>query len=396
MRGIEAVGYLITGWILLLAMPGPLSGQSPKAEEWARDYLRGRPNSGLVIGLLRDGEVRIRGYGQKSRRDKEPPTERDLFELGSLTHTFTVLALLNGREAERFLLEDPIQDYLKDQPGVPLFQPYTCVEMQDPRRPNAKRIVACSPKPGTDPICITFCDLASHSSGLPLAPDNSYDWIPFLDREKWMPEIVPLSRADFFQSLASEELKFAPGTAFRYSHTGMAFLGHLLMDMHDLSYDSLLAQFVTGPLLMPDTKANVPERLVLPGHNHRDRAVPPLALEAMAPAGGLKSNARDLSRFLQAHFGASPLDEEIETALQDRIEVHFPNTPDGTLVGYGWFSSPLMEGSGKRMYWQYGGTGGQRAFIALERNTKTGVILLANSTGALWDMGKALLQSLQP
>lgn len=396
MRGIEAVGYVITCWVLFLAMPDHLAGQSPTAEELARDHLRGRPHSGLVIGLIRGEEVRIQGYGQKSRRDKEPPTENDLFELGSLTHTFTALALLNSRDAGRFLLEDPILDHLGDQSEVPLFQPYTCVEIQDPRRPNAKRIVACSPKPGTDPICITFCDLASHSSGLPLAPDDSYDWIPFLNREKWAPEIVSRSRSEFFQSLKSEELKFAPGTAFRYSHTGMAFLGHLLMDIHGLSYDSLLVKFVTGPLQMPDTRTNAPEGRLLPGHNHRNREVPPLSLDALTPAGGLKSSARDLTRFLQMHFGSSPLAEAIETALQDRIEVHFPNAPDDTLIGYGWFSSPLMEGSGRRMYWQYGGTGGQRAFIALERNTKTGVVLLANNTGPLWEMGKALLQSLQP
>ncbi len=383
-------------WLLLAGLPVSLAGQSPLAEKQAKAFVKEHKHSGLVVALIQGQEVRIRGYGQKSRNQPDPPGESDLFELGSLTHTFTVLAMLSGQQAGRYLPEDLIQDHLKNPSGLPFFQPHVCVEIQDPRQPNAKRLIACSPKPGAEPVCITFCDLASHTSGLPLAPEESYDWIPFLNREKWDPQIQPLSRSDFLKSLAEKALKFAPGSAFRYSNTAMALLGILLEDIHGLPYDSLLARFVTGPLRMPHTRTNAPESEVLPGYNHRGKPVPLLRLDAMRSAGGLKSNARDLARFIQAHFVASPLAEELAVSLQDRIEVQFPDIPEGTLAGYGWFSNSLQEGSGKRMYWQYGGTAGHRAFMALEPNSQTGVILLTNSTGSLPQMGKILLQSLNP
>lgn len=392
-------------WSLTLVAVSIGFAQPEQARSVIDQHLRKAKGSGLIAVFVEGDQWKIEGYGQRSATDLTPPGEEDLFEIGALTQTFTALLALLCQEEGRFELFEPVQDYLALQTGDLQFQPFTCVEIvepeADPTRPP-KRLVTCAPDPAGDPVCVTFCDLASHASGLPLSLNSDFEWTPFVDLTKWEGPVQAISRHTFYRQLREVELKFAPGTGFHYSNVGMAILGHTLEDLFEYPLDSLFSRWIGKPLGMRDTRvagSGVASPRMLQGLNHKGRPVPRALFDALAPAAGFQSSGRDLARFVQEIFSASPssrLGIALEQSMQERLEVAFPTAPDETLVGYGWFSTPIAPGSPRRVHWQYGGTPGFRAFLGVCRDTHTGVVLLANAPQSLLELGFTLLEGMQP
>jgi CubicO group peptidase (beta-lactamase class C family) len=242
---------------------------------------------------------------------------------------------------------------------------------------------------------MSFCELILHNSGLPLSLEGGLNWNPFAHMERWEPPRTTLDREQFFKKLNAVRLTAEPGNRYHYSNIGPALLGQLLAEAFDHSYGEILHQKVFEPMGLKNTSLS-DERL-LPGHNHKGKQVPPLHLDAQAPAAGLRSDAIDLSRLILRFLNPPDPDWEfwIASVRQDRIHVAFPTAPEGTLAGYGWFSSPLGPDNPRRVVWQYGGTAGHRAFVAFVPQTKTGLVLLTNQTHDLKELGLGLIRDMQ-
>src|SRR6478609_516678 len=65
----------------------------PQIAELAKIYLADGHNFGLVIGISSSNQTRIYGYGRTSSKVARPPDGNSVFEIGSITKTFTGLAL---------------------------------------------------------------------------------------------------------------------------------------------------------------------------------------------------------------------------------------------------------------------------------------------------------------
>ena len=99
---------------------------------------------------------------------------------------------------------------------------------------------------------ITFVDLATHSSGLPLRPQN-------LASQTALNKYAGYTVEQLYRGLAGLRTTRDPGAAFEYSNWGFGLLGNALAHCAGKSYDALLAERVTGPLGMRDTMFG-PER----------------------------------------------------------------------------------------------------------------------------------------
>ncbi len=93
---------------------------------------------------------------------------------------------------------------------------------------------------------ITFIDLATHTSGLPLRPTN-------LASQTALNKYAGYTVEQLYQGLATFELPRDPGAAFEYSNWGFGLLGNALGHCAGKSYEALLAERVTRPLGMRDT-----------------------------------------------------------------------------------------------------------------------------------------------
>ncbi|MBW3610760.1 MAG: serine hydrolase [Actinobacteria bacterium] len=108
-------------------------------------------------------------------------------------------------------------------------------------------------------------------------------------------------------------------------------------------------------------------------HAGPGRPVPDWDLAAFTPAGGLRSTAPDLVRFLGANL--DPGTSDLAVPLED---VHRPRRSIGAHedVGLGWH---LREEGASTIAWHNGGTGGFGGFLAMLREHGAGVVVLYNS-----------------
>lgn len=233
-----------------------------------------------TIGVRHAGETTIDG-------------DDAVYEIGSLTKPFTarLLALL-------------VQD------GV--------VALDDP--------VAGPPVNGRP---ITLKDLAEHRSGLPRLPRKLERWDRSDPYAQFTAERMP-------EVIAATAPKRPPGGKVVYSNYGYGLLGHVLAEAAGTTYAELVRTRITEPLGMTRTGLDTPG--LVQGHTFFGKPTPPWNLAALAGAGGLRSTASDMLRFLAA-------------------EAEQPSLA--------WFKAP-----GRRlMHMHDGGTGGFRSFALIKGDT---------------------------
>ena len=239
--------------------------------------------AGIVVGVSEQGVRRIMAYGAA-----KPDS---LFEIGSITKTFTGLLLAQMAVRKDLDLRDPVRDLL------PISVP----------RPTA----------GYD---VTLLDLATHHSGLPRMPDNGG---PGTQRETY----TNYQTSDLYDFIKRHGLAKPSDTRYLYSNVGFAILGAALMNRAGASYPELLARGITGPLGMRDTAITLPPDLqarLIQGYDHDRHPTPPWDLSgAYASAGGIRSTAADMLTYLEAqlHPERSPFPAALAASQRVRAEV---------------------------------------------------------------------------
>src|SRR5262249_53674877 len=102
----------------------------------------------------------------------------------------------------------------------------------------------------------------------------------------------------------------------------------------------------------------------------------------LAGAGGLRSTARDLTRFLPANVG--PFEAPLLPTLADAQSERASGSSADADVGLGWHRRTLGD---RIVVWHNGGTGGFHSYIAFDPVARNGVVVLSNSTGDIDDLG---------
>ena len=294
----------------------------------------GKHGEGMVIGLLDKGRRVIAVGGVNVD---------NVFEIGSITKTFTasVLADMVGRGEVR--LDDPVANYL----------------------PRAVRMPV---RRGGRPI--TLLDLATQSSGLPRMPDN------FTPRDSSNP-YADYSVQQLYEFLSRYQLPRDPGAAYEYSNLGVGLLGHTLSLKARTSYEQLVTRRILTPLGMTETAITLAPAMrarLAPGHDGEGHVVPNWDLPTLAGAGALRSTAKDLITFLVANLDstATPLSRALQRTHVERQPTNDPNLK----IGLAWHVLARPVG---KIVWHNGGTGGYRSFIGFDPVRRIGVVVLCNN-----------------
>src|SRR5688572_11080573 len=177
---------------------------------------------GVSIALVSEGSIETYGYGAL-RNGGQVPDARTLFEIGSITKTFTSL-----------LLADLVRDG-----SVQLDQPV------------ASLLPAAVSVPELDGRAITLLDLATHTSGLPRLPANL--WLDPLTEEQLLDPYAHYQVEDLYDFLSSYTLAALPGERFEYSNLGGGLLGHALSFAAGTSYEEAIECRISEPLGLKDT-----------------------------------------------------------------------------------------------------------------------------------------------
>jgi len=129
------------------------------------------------------------------------------------------------------------------------------------------------------------------------------------------------------------------------------------------------------------------------GHTSNLNPVPNWDLTSLAGAGGLRSTANDLLRFLAANLGYQKT--PLSAAMSAQVSVRRPTTIPNAEIAYGWH---VFTKDGNSVIGHNGGTGGYRTVMAYDPKNRTGVVVLSNivTSGGTDDIGRHLLDASYP
>lgn len=381
-----------------LMLSGMLFGQ-PLPEQRLREFADKQAPAAVSIAVIKEGNVTFYHFGREGPGHPQLPSERTLYEIGALSSVFTTTLMLRLQEEGTLLPGSAVADYLPDSIAPPTFQPQRCAEVVLPGRPP-RRVMSCSPDRSRDPVCITFCDLAGHVSGLANSGLGLYDWHPVGKSARLTGPAAAKSEEAFLQYFDDAKVfKSEPGVDFYYSNPGIALLGHALSHVAQTPYEAALNEYVLRPIGLLDTKIAISAEQrtrYAQGHNQQGRIAANWQFGGMAPAAGLKSTAADMAAFLRLYLGEGPANWEntILEGQQARAEVEFPTLQWETQAAYGWLVSYLPADRPRLAVWLNGGTEGFRAFAGFVRDEKLGVVVLSASAEAeVTELGMELLRS---
>ena len=324
---------------------------------------RQRRATSAVVGVLRPSGRSIIAYQSKRGQQAAEPGGDTIFEIASLTKVFTALLLADAVTRGDVRLDDPLYAYVPTGVKVPEY----------------------------DGRAITLVDLATHTSGLPLRPNN-------LDAAPDTPnKYAGYTLDQLYAGLPQYRLDSPPGSKFEYSNLAFALLGHALAQQAGEPFPELLRRRITSPLGLPDTRfdddpADAARRAQ--GHDLDLRPIGPSGDGALSPAGGLRSTANDLLRLLDLFLsGAGPGD--LPQAARLMLTVDRPADGDDTRMALGWRRTVAH---GETYYWSNGSSDGSRTFMGFNPARGVAIVALADaaSGGGLDDIGWHVLDPLEP
>lgn len=316
--------------------------------------------AGMAIGVSRNGQQRFFNYGDASREPRRPVSSDTLFELGSISKTFTVTLAAYAQATGRLSLDDSPSKWLPELRGSAF----------------AKQ---------------TLVNLATHTSGgFPLqVPDTVQDMAQMMDYLKaWTP-------------------RYAPGAKRTYANPGIGMLGVVAARALGQPYVAALEQGLLPKLGLRNTYLEVPPQKMADYAQGYDKRDAPIRLRPGVLADeayGVKSSARDMLRFVEINLGTAPVDATLRHAIaathagyyqlgamtQDLVweQYHYPVSVQDVVHGNSAqvafetlpvkaLQPPLAP---QQAVWinKTGATNGFGAYVAFVPSRQLGIVILAN------------------
>jgi serine-type D-Ala-D-Ala carboxypeptidase/endopeptidase len=333
----------------------PVPPEAPNLQALLRDRIEhGRFGTCIVAGTIDSTGRNVVSHGRLGRSNDRAADGDTVFEIGSVTKTFTGLLLAEMVKSGEVRLDEPVAELLPKSVKVP-------------QRKGRQ---------------ITLLDLATHTSGLPRLPDNLAPSDPANPYADYTP-------ARLYAFLSRYVLPRDIGAKPEYSNLGVGLLGHALARRAGVAYESVVLRRICVPLGMKQTQITLSPELkhrLASGYGDQGQPAPNWDLGALAGAGGIRSTANDMLRFVAANCGLVKTDlaPAIELAQKPQRDSDVP----GGKIGLCW---QIAQRHGKTLVWHNGQTGGYHSFIGFDARNKRGVIVLINAAQSIDDIGFHLL-----
>ena len=315
---------------------------------------------GLVVGVLQDGKTQYFNYGVANQDTRKAVSEHTLFEIGSVSKTFTATLAGYAVATGRLTLSAPASQYLPALHGSAFDH-------------------------------ISVLNLGTYSAGglplqFPREADNTQHMISYF--QHWTPALTP-------------------GTQRLYSNPSLGLFGYLAAQSLKQPFDQAMEKTLLPKLGLKHTFITVPKsqmNLYAQGYGKDGKPVRvgPGAMDS--EAYGIKTSASDLLHYVQANLDPTRLEKPLQQAITTTHTGYY--TVDGMTQGLGWEMYPypisldaLVNGNSTQMAMEphpvkwltpaqsphadtlvnkTGSTNGFGAYVAYVPSKRLGVVILAN------------------
>jgi CubicO group peptidase (beta-lactamase class C family) len=286
-------------------------------------YTRDNKDILLTIGIIHEGEKYVITFN----KDGHFLTDKlYIYEIGSITKTFTVALLCKAVDEGRISLNDTIARYILLDKGRYF--------------PTIRQLATHTAGYGNYPLNLYFRQIVLLLSG---NKDN-----PFLG----------YSNNKLINDISKKKLSNKKNT-WKYSNFGMSALGYILGSIYENGYKSTMEDFIKQTLYLENTIFAITSNDFNIYWNWKND-------DAYLAAGGLKSNISDMLKYAEIQMN------------NELPYLHMSKTADDTIIINGNYSSGLawLIDRENNIIWHNGGTSSFNSFLGFDDTIA--VIVLSN------------------
>lgn len=333
-----------------------LNTMDKQVDSVAHAYIQKANTVGLSIGILKDGQISTYNYGETARGNNQLPTANTLFEIGSITKTFTATLLAYYANEGKVKLTDPITKYLPD-----------------------------SVKTNTALNAVTLLTLSNHTSGLARIPENLQ-----FDSASAANPYKNYNKKLLYAYLKTCKLNSTPGEQYAYSNLGVGLLGTILSQVSSKTFDQMVQEVTCNPLAMKNTVQHL-SALQLAHftkvYSQYGDATVAWDFDALAACGALHSTINDLLIYAKANMNAGT--DKLSKAFDLTHQITYSKDAK---IALGWH---IILVDGVEYVFHNGGTYGSSSFLAFNADKKLAVVVLSNAAESTDAVGTGIIRKLQ-
>jgi len=283
---------------------------------------------GVFVGILNNGQRSYFNAGFANVENQTPFDSSTVFEIGSITKTFTAYVLMVVLLEHKIEETDLVVKYLPDS-------------VQENKNLNS----------------ISFLGLMNHTSGLSRLPGNMklVNKMPYDD----------YTAEKLFAFLKTVEPK--PDGKSNYSNLGAGLAGVLAERISGKTYDQLISLY-----FFPQYK-NGDKKNISQGYFTATEKIDFWNMDVLAPCGGLKYSSDQMLNYLQSMCFPKT---ETSKNIVDKLTTQTVSLSEQVAVGYGWH---IINGKNQPpVYWHNGATYGFSTFCAFLKDKSKAVMVIVN------------------
>jgi beta-lactamase class C len=247
------------------------SGIETTTAQFVRSLMEREGIPGMAVGIVFNGQSYVFNYGAASRASGKPVNDDTLFEIGSVSKTFTATLASYAQAGGQLSLADPVSKYLPALRGSRFDE-------------------------------VSLLNLGTHTSGgLPLqVPDeitNDDQLMRYF--QNWKPT-------------------FTPGTYRAYGNPSIGLLGRVAAKSLNEGFSALMEGKLYPVLGLKNTYLDVPTSRLddyAQGYTTKDAPIRMAPGVLATETYGVRTTAGDLLRFVEANMGMLALDEKWQRAI---------------------------------------------------------------------------------
>ncbi|RXF02257.1 serine hydrolase domain-containing protein [Pseudoalteromonas sp. PS5] len=301
-------------------------------------------NPGQVVSISVVDAENTYQYHLGTLRNGDTPDNQTIYEIASITKTYTGLVVAKAIQDGKVELDKDIRHYLKNNE-------YKNLELSNQY--------------------ITLRHLMTHTSGLP--QEFAYN---SEDKAKGVAvafeKMSNYSRDNYFEDLKKVKLNSIPGEDYLYSSVGTNLAGYILESVYQKPFALLVSEFITAKSKEQHTKFRGTH--FKPGEitvGIRDGEQVPLSSAYSFAGGGLTTNVESITQYIQHQLSAEP-----EVAISHQL---LNESWTGHGMAFFWYTNNYD--SNEQVLYHSGGSMGTSSWLAIYPKKKIGIFIATNVAG---------------
>ncbi|MDF2681643.1 MAG: penicillin-binding protein [Brevibacillus sp.] len=304
--------------------------------------------AGSSFVVVRDGKVIVnKGYGFADKEKKIPVDKDTVFQIGSVSKTFTALAAMQQVDAGKIDLHRNIEEYL-----------------------GGLKIPNKTGKP------VTMYDLLTYTPGFELPDETTFTGPQYIGQDISMDEFLPKHMPTVIRP---------PGEAYTYDNTGFLLAGYAVEKASGIPFAQYMDEKVFKPLGMASTSVRLKPELMkrMAANYYNTGEQRPLEGHAPTdgPQGSILSTAEDMAKYMimQLQNGKFDGKEIVSQKSLDLMHTHqiFENDIPITTAGFENYFPEYTNG--QHVVLKGGNMPGHSSLMVLIPEHKTGFFMSYNN-----------------